>query len=332
VEVIPEEPEKKTEHTQEDIIQEENTGDVQTATAPVQKTKGRGRKTKQELPEAVETKEAVVIKDVEIEAEPTQDDVKDEEKSGDAPVKARRGRKVNSAVKDDDSQATPVKRARRGEVLPSLQEAAVVETTVPVTKSATRGRGKPKTESKVEDADSKTNVSAGPVRKGRKPAQATPQADPDDAVVVVPSTEDGLEEVEDDLQSTQSKKSVVWKEDLTVTHVISPLARAVRGRKAKPADNVALPRPSPTKRDQSVESVECPASETTASTKPGSKRKAPRNASKAEEEDLSAKAVPSEPIKRARRGKSTDAALVETVTPATEVPETKPRRGRAAKK
>ena len=123
----------------------------------------------------------------------------------------------------------------------------------------------------------------------------------------------------------------MWKDDLTETHVISPVVKAIRGRKAKLADDVASPRASPAKRDQSVESDECPASETTASAKPGSKRKAPRNASKAEEEDLSAKTVAPEP-KRARRGKSADAALVETVTPATEVAETKPRRGRAAKK
>ena len=65
----------------------------------------------------------------------------------------------------------------------------------------------------TKSATRKTKVSSGPVRKGRKAAQATPPADPDDAVVVVV----------DDLQNAQSKKSVQFKPHLTVTHVISPV-------------------------------------------------------------------------------------------------------------
>uniref|UniRef100_UPI003AAD9813 proliferation marker protein Ki-67 n=1 Tax=Centroberyx gerrardi TaxID=166262 RepID=UPI003AAD9813 len=281
-------------------------------------------------------------------------------------IKPTRGRGVKSVVKNEVSQAIPAKRTRRG-AAPPPQEAADTEATVLVSTPASRGRaGKL---SKANDADKPAEVSVEPAKKGRK---AATKPTTDDATVV-PSTEKIVDEkvvdaepapVEvkkgrvsrkakaaahsDQANATEDvnnavvedaklpKKSVNWKEDLAVAYDITtptPVVKATRGRKTKLVDQDEALQGTPTKRGRST--VPC-TSETP--TKPENKRKASRSANKAEEEDLSDKAVPSEPVKRARRGaKAADAASTEAVTQGAEemestrkVPDR--RRGNASKK
>ncbi|KAM4624511.1 proliferation marker protein Ki-67 [Polymixia lowei] len=322
---------------------------------PAEKPK-RGRRAKQETD----------VKEVEITSavpEENAEHIQEEEKEQpDAPVlKPTRGRKANTAVKAVLPRATAAKRTHRG-AAPLLQEAAVEEADVPASRAGSRGRaGKP---SRAEDADYPAEVPAEPIKKGRRAAAKATVLPPDNAMAE-PSGKETVEEKVDvkrgrvtrkgkAVSTTKGdqanaaepvdgeaaddaempKKCVNWKVDLAETREIAnatPVVKAARGRKAKLVEH-EVSQDAPAKRGRHA--AEPPASETTTS-KPGSKRKASESASKAEEEDLSVKAAPAEPAKRARRGTKVSAAPVEAVAPVTEETETSQRsrgRGKALKK
>ncbi|XP_071393903.1 proliferation marker protein Ki-67 [Centroberyx affinis] len=362
---------RKTKQDTEPVAPVEST-EVQVK--PTEKPK-RGRRVKQEVIEEVEVIAEVPEEKAEHkqEIEENMDDADSASTLADeqpeAPViKPTRGRGVKSVVKNEVSQAIPAKRTRRG-AAPPPQEAADTEAAVLVSKPASRGRaGKL---SKASDADKPAEVSVEPAKKGRR---AATKPTTDDAAVV-PSTEkiekvvdaepapvevkkgrvsrkakaaahsdqaNATEDVNDAVvEDTQlRKKSVNWKEDLSVTYDITtptPVVKATRGRKTKLGDQDEASQATPTKRGRrNTESTVPCTSETP--TKPENKRKASRSANKAEEEDLSDKAVPSEPVKRARRGaKAADAASTEAVTQGAEETESTRkvpdrRRGNASKK
>ncbi|CAJ1080802.1 proliferation marker protein Ki-67 isoform X2 [Xyrichtys novacula] len=208
---------------------------------------------------------------------------KDEAEPEAAVIKPSRGR----ARKLKAPQAVPAKRARRGAAAAVTQEETHTEP--------------------AAEASEPASISVEPAKRGRRAAPKPTTEDAQEASKQETPTDDSSNiAVEDKV----SKRSVRWKSDVKVIEIpkATPV-KAVRGRRAKPAD-------------------------------PGDaeSKSASKDESKPEEKDLSDTAVKALPLKRAKRGaKVADATPVEaesTSTGGSVEAETQPktRKGRSAKK
>ena len=249
---------------------------------PTEKPKRGGRRAKAEqvvvetvteLPEEKVESEQAEVQEEEITESASTVSVEQPEKV----VKSTRGKRAAVTL----PPVTPVKRGRRGAIVPPHEAAIVEEVALPVLQSSAHGRaGKRST---VEIADIPVEVPAEPATTGRKKAVITvstttpvettkettvEKVEPKKGRVTkktksTPKDQESLTTVEEETKS----KSVNWKEDLTDIHEIStptPVLKATRGRKAAVAS-----------------------ASRTAAPKIVAKRKASRAQSKPEEEDLS---------------------------------------------
>ncbi|XP_041714339.1 proliferation marker protein Ki-67 isoform X2 [Coregonus clupeaformis] len=349
----------RTKQNPESVVPPVSTETQEETSAPPTEKLKRGRRAKRKVPEVVEV-ENMIVQEVHVPAQTEEVDAKPEseetiaeaEEHLEAPVvKSGRGRKARAVVKDE----VPAKRKRRG-AADSPKETTAAEATVGVPTEPVK-RGKRAGKSTVFSNETTIAAESNPLEAevtDTKKGKAVSETTSDQANSI-----EGMETIDEDSKNTS--KSVHWKPDLEVTHMVTPLpkqrksrrndtvpmckvdeqpaqieeqevVKAVRGKRARTnvavKEETAQSTSSRRAHHSATESTETSTAEATVCiSKPVNKRNTARNTKKAEEVDLSDKTVPKEPVKKTRRGaKSTAAAPIETTsttpTVTEEVPET----------